>query len=88
MMTRAELEAVKASTKSSMIEITIAAIFIRAADDGDYSRLEFLLARSIGKVKDIAEVHQTIEGNLEKLDKHPEKNVLKLLREMHGPKIG
>ena len=39
-----------------MIEITVASIFAKAAKDGDYSRLEFLLSRTIGKVTDKMEI--------------------------------
>jgi hypothetical protein len=70
-----------------MLEVMVASIMARAAKDGDYSRLEFLLARSIGKVKDISEVHQ---HNYEaELAAEPKENVIELLRQMRGPpKVG
>ena len=85
-MTREKLQAVAQNPDSTMIEIMVASIMAKAAKDGDYSRMAFLLDRTIGKVKDVAEVHQRIEGSLEAIDAHPEKNVLALLRQMHGPK--
>lgn len=59
-MTRDELQKVMQDSKTPMIEIMIAAVIIKAAKDGDYSRLDFLLSRSIGKVKD--EIEQTIKS--------------------------
>lgn len=49
-MTRDELQDVIKNPKSSMLEITVAAIMARAAKDGDFNRLNFILDRSIGKV--------------------------------------
>ncbi len=55
-LNRMELQAVVADPKSTMLEITFASVLVNAAKSGDYSRLEFLMARSIGKVKDQLEV--------------------------------
>ncbi len=55
-LNRMELKAINDDPKSTMLEITVAKILDQAAESGDYSRLEFLLARSIGKVKDSLEV--------------------------------
>lgn len=79
-MSRAELQDVVQNPKSTMIEIMVAAVMARAAKDGDYARLQFLLDRSIGKVKDVSEVHQHSYDAA--LDAEPRENVLKLLREM------
>lgn len=57
-MTRSELEQVSKDPKATMIELTIGAIFAKAATTGDYSRLEFLLQRSIGKVTEQIDVKQ------------------------------
>lgn len=67
-LSRDELTAVIQNQKSSMIEITVASILAKAAKDGDYSRLEFLLARSIGKVKDQLEVSSIRPYVIERLD--------------------
>ncbi len=55
-MTREQLQKIVQNPKSTMLEITVAGILARAAKDGDYSRLEFLFARSVGKVKESLEV--------------------------------
>lgn len=52
---RASLNAITTNKKSTMIELAVAKI-LEQASDGDYASLEFLLARSIGKVKDSLEV--------------------------------
>ena len=86
MMTREELAKIVENPKSPMLDVMVASVMARAAKDGDYSRLEFLLARSVGKVRDISEVHQhTYDGEL---DQEPRENVLELLRSLRGPKTG
>lgn len=45
---------------ATMLEIQIASIIARAAKDGDYGRMNFLLDRMIGKVSD--EVNQRVTG--------------------------
>lgn len=58
-MTRSQLQDIVTAPSSSMIEIMIASIMVRAAKDGDYSRLNFLFDRStVGKVKE--EIEHTI----------------------------
>ncbi len=84
-MSRAELQAVVQNDKSTMLEIMIASVMAKAAKDGDYARLSFIMDRSIGRVKDITEVHQ--HNYDQELDKEPKENVLKILRELRGPKL-
>ncbi len=55
-MPRSALEAIIKNPQSSMLELMVASIMARATKDGDYSRLDFLLQRTIGKVKDKVEV--------------------------------
>jgi hypothetical protein len=55
-MNRDELQAVVQDPKTPMIEIMVASVMVKAAKDGDYSRLEAILARSIGKVKETKEL--------------------------------
>ncbi len=55
---REQLQAVVQNPKTPMLEIMVASVMAKAAKDGDYSRLDFLLNRSIGKVKDMLEVSQ------------------------------
>lgn len=49
LLNREELQSLVQSPKTPMIEIMVASIMVRAAKDGDYARLSFLLDRSIGK---------------------------------------
>lgn len=85
-LSREELQIVVQNPKSTMLEIMVASVMAKAAKDGDCARLNFLLDRSIGKVKDIQEVHQ--HNYDEDLDKEPKENVLELLRSLRGPKVG
>lgn len=48
-MTRADLQKVVDDPKSNMIDVIVATIMQRAAKDGDFSRLDFVLNRAIGK---------------------------------------
>lgn len=63
---REELQAVVEDKKSSMLEIMIASVMIKAAKDGDYQRVQFLLDRAIGKVKDVVE-QTNIDGGVKDL---------------------
>lgn len=76
--TRDELQAVVNNPKSTMGEIMVASIMARAAKDGDYSRLEGLLARGIGKVKEVSEVTHAYDERLEKVDRD---KIVALLKE-------
>ena len=49
-MTREDLQAIVTNPKSTMLEIMVASIMVKAAKDGDFSRLNFILDRSIGRV--------------------------------------
>lgn len=55
-MTRAQLQDVVTNPKTEMIELYVASIFAHGSKTGDYSRLEALLQRRIGKVQDRVEV--------------------------------
>ena len=77
-MTREQLQAVVTDSKSTMIEIMIASVMVKAAKDGDYARLDFLLTRSVGKVKE--EIEQTIKNVTdEDLENLPQDALLKLI---------
>ncbi len=82
-MTKAELQAVIQDDKSTMIECMIAGIMVKTVALGDPMRLEFLLSRTFGKVKE--EVHQTVNYH-PSLDREPKENILKVLRDLRGPK--
>jgi len=49
-MTREELQASLSDPSASMLEIMVGAVVAKAAKEGDQSRLNFLLDRTIGKV--------------------------------------
>jgi hypothetical protein len=51
-MNRDELTVVVKDPKTPMFEVTVASILTKSLQTGDYTRLNFLLERSIGKVKD------------------------------------
>lgn len=51
-MTLGELEAHIDNPYTSMMEITIGKVYLKAFIGGDHMRMNFLLDRSIGKVKD------------------------------------
>lgn len=78
-LTRDELQGIVQDPKSSMIEITVASILAKAAKDGDYSRLEFLLTRSIGKVKDVV-AHEHVDV-VERLKDVPKETLISFLKE-------
>jgi hypothetical protein len=66
------------SPKSTMIEIMIASVMSKAAKDGDYARLDFLLTRSVGKVKE--EIEQTVKNiPHEDLEQIPRDALIKLV---------
>lgn len=55
-LSRKELFAVSESETTPMLEAMVANIMLKAFENGDASRLEFLLNRAYGKVKDEIEV--------------------------------
>jgi hypothetical protein len=57
-LSRSELRAVIENPDTPMFDITIASIIAQAAQKGDQQRLEFVLNRIIGRVKDQIEITQ------------------------------
>lgn len=55
-MTRDEIAEVLSCPNSPMLHVTLGRILQKTAQDGDPRRLEFLLSRVVGKVKDEVEV--------------------------------
>ena len=53
--TRTELQEVIDNPKSTMLEITVASVLVKAAQQGDASRLEQVLERAVGKVVTVTE---------------------------------
>lgn len=67
-MGKEDLEKYLKDNRTPMVEITIGAILVKATAEGDYSRLNFLLDRSIGKVKDNLEITIPKPTIIERLD--------------------
>lgn len=53
--TKAELETILKNPSSTLLEITVCGILAKAAQGGDHQRLNFILERLVGKVKDVVE---------------------------------
>lgn len=77
-MNREELQSIVSNPKSTMGEIMVASVMARAAKDGDYSRLEGLLTRGVGKVKEVSEVTHNYDDELRKVDRE---KIVALLKE-------
>lgn len=65
---RAELQKVIDDPKSTMLEIMVASVVVKAATHGDASRVQFLLDRAVGKVIENIEVNLPKPTVIEKLD--------------------
>lgn len=59
-MNRGDLKRTVENAETSLVECTIASIVTMAMAEGDYTRLDFLLNRSIGKVKEEVNVNSNI----------------------------
>lgn len=55
-MTRAQIQAKIKDEDTPMIECTVASIYVKALQTGDYMKLNFLLDRAIGKVTEQLEI--------------------------------
>ena len=77
-MSADDLLTVLENPKTPMGELMIASVMAKAAKDGDYSRLAFLMDRQVGKVKE--EIEQTVRSITdEDLDKIPRDALIKLV---------
>jgi len=74
-MNRWQLQKLVEDPKTSMGEITLAAILVKAAGDGDVQKIEFVLNRMIGKVKAAQEKPE----QLDELRLIPTEKILALL---------
>ncbi len=54
-LSKIELEALKAKETTSVLELMIASTILACIKAGDYSRLEALLSRAVGRVQEIEE---------------------------------
>lgn len=67
-MSQEELVEFTLNPATPMVEVTIAMIFKRAKETGDYSAFNFLLDRSIGKVKEVKQIELPKPTIIERLD--------------------
>jgi hypothetical protein len=74
-MNRWQLQRMVEDPNTSMGEITLAAILVKAAGDGDVQKIEFVLNRMIGKVKAAQEKPE----QLDELRLIPTEKILELL---------
>jgi len=74
-MNRWQLQRLVEDPQTSMGEITLAAILVKAAGDGDVQKIEFVLNRMIGKVKAAQEKPE----QLDELRLIPTEKILELL---------
>lgn len=81
--TRDQLQAVIVDHKSTMLEIMIATVMIKAAKDGDAMRLQFLLDRAVGKVATVNENEddRLFREERERLQQLSDNEVIKLVKE-------
>jgi len=78
--TRAQLQAVIDNKDSTMLEITVASILIKAAQQGDANRLEQVLERAVGKVVTVTESKHEVETtNKEIVEGVPTEHLLALV---------
>lgn len=71
-----QVEETSVSRTAPMLDVALCAIIMKAAKDGDQSKLEFLLNRVIGKVADRIETITFDERALQKLDAVPTSQLL------------
>lgn len=77
-LTLAKLEEVMKAEESASFDVMICSAIRRAIVDGDVSRMDFLLNRTVGKVTDVAEVHQ--HNYDPALDELPKENIIQMLK--------
>lgn len=77
-MNRSQLKDIIEDPKSEIIQIHIASIMAQGVKKGDFSSLNALLDRSVGKVKDVSEVHQ--HNHDSEFDKAPRGELIDILR--------
>ncbi len=81
-----ELKIRRDDPKGRMHERIIAGEIVAAFEKQDYSRLEMLFARGVGKVKESVDVNNFNHDAA--LAAEPKENVIALLRQMRGIKEG
>ena len=81
MKTRDELQAILDEDSAPVLKVMVAKTMLEAARTGDYGRIEFLLNRAVGKVRDEAIVEQVRGNNREILRGVPTVQLLRLVDE-------
>jgi len=76
--TQADLDLVLADRTEPALKVAIASVIHQCIKQGDYARLESLLNRTIGKVRDESLVET--KSHDEKLEKVPREKIVALLR--------
>lgn len=77
MKTPSELEAMGADENTPMLDATVANVMLAARRTGDLSKLEGLLARTVGKVPEIIEQTNKFDSEF---DDVPKENIFEVLR--------
>lgn len=67
-MSREELEAHITNPKSPVLEVAVASVLVKAMTTGEYTGINFVLDRSIGRVKEHTEITVTKPYVIERLD--------------------
>lgn len=81
-MTRKQLDAVIENEETPMIELQIASVLSQAVKSGDYSRVQFILDRVLGKV---ANVNENTNTNYDAdLMAEPREQLYTFLRKVEG----
>jgi len=81
---RIELQAVIDDQKSTMIEIMVASVMVKAAKEGDYARVQFLLDRAVGKVPN-ENINENLNANIDKdqlIDRVPVETVIEMVKSL------
>lgn len=77
-MTVSELAGVNQSKKSSVIEVILSGVLLRIAEEPDPSKLEYVLNRTVGKIRD--EVFLDDEGKPMALIHRPDGTTFEIVR--------
>lgn len=79
-MTLDELEAAVEARKASAVEMCVAKIFLKSMEYGDYSRLQFLLDRAIGRTPVAQESDEDIAARKD-LERLTDRELIQLVKE-------
>lgn len=68
-MTGEQIKEYLTSPTVTAVEVLVGSVMVKAIETGDYLRFEFILNRTIGKVKDVVEVESQSFADLARLAK-------------------